>query len=76
MNPTFKYDNTNKSKHHQHLGFGKMLLNKAEEIAKSYNYNKIAVISGVGVKEYYKKRGYLKDNTYMVKTFDTKTKTF
>jgi elongator complex protein 3 len=51
----------------QHMGYGKMLLNKAEEIAYANKFNKIAVISGVGVRDYYKKNGYTLENTYMVK---------
>jgi len=53
----------------QHIGFGKMLMKKAEEITKKNGFNKLKVISGVGVREYYKKLGYKLDNEgiYMVK---------
>ena len=51
----------------QHSGLGKMLLNKAEEIAKQNNYKKIAIISGVGVRGYYRKFKYKLNKTYMVK---------
>lgn len=51
----------------QHKGFGRKLINKAEEIAKSKNFNKIAVISGTGVRNYYKKFGYKLEETYMIK---------
>jgi len=52
----------------QHQGFGKKLLKKAEEIAKSHSFDKIAVISGEGVREYYqKKNGYHTEGTYEVK---------
>ncbi len=51
----------------QHKGLGKELLKKAEEIAKQNGKNKIVVISGVGVREYYKKKGYKKEGPYMVK---------
>jgi elongator complex protein 3 len=56
----------------QHTGMGKRLLARAEEISlgdNSYNlsYSKIAIISGVGVREYYRKRGYSLEATYMVK---------
>jgi elongator complex protein 3 len=55
----------------QHHGLGKKLLAKAEGIAKSSGCDKIAVISGVGVREYYRKLGYeLEDRwEYMVKRF-------
>lgn len=54
----------------QHFGFGKKLMKEAEKIAKSgYNLPKIAVISGVGVREYYHKNGYKIEGTYMMKHF-------
>ena len=51
----------------QHVGFGKRLMAEAERIAKENGYKKMAVISGVGVREYYKKLGYHFEGTYMVK---------
>ena len=52
----------------QHKGFGKMLMEKAEELAKENGYKKIAVIAAIGTREYYKKLGYRLEGTYMVKT--------
>jgi elongator complex protein 3 len=51
----------------QHKGMGKKLIKEAEKIAKKNGLNKIAVISGVGVRGYYKKFGYRKKGTYVVK---------
>lgn len=51
----------------QHLGFGKKLLSKAEQLAKDAGFNKMAVISGVGVRNYYRKFGYKLQGSYMVK---------
>ena len=51
----------------QHKGLGKLLMKKAEEIARTEGMKKIAVISGVGVREYYRKLGYKLDGSYMVK---------
>ena len=52
----------------QHKGLGNKLMKEAEKIVKKQtNYNKIAVISGIGVREYYRKLGYRLDNTYMIK---------
>ena len=51
----------------QHKGFGKQLVEKAEEIAKQNGYLKIAIISGTGVRGYYKKLGYRLIDTYMIK---------
>lgn len=51
----------------QHTGFGKKLVQEAEKIAKKNKFKKLAVISGVGVRGYYRKLGYRLLNTYMVK---------
>jgi len=51
----------------QHQGIGKLLLKTAEDIARQNNYKKISVISGLGVREYYLKQGYFKDNFYVSK---------
>ncbi len=53
----------------QHKGLGKKLIEKAEEISKENGFEKVAVISGVGVRGYYRKWGYRKKGTYMVKSF-------
>ena len=45
----------------QHKGLGKLLMRKAEEITKKKGYKKLRVISGIGVREYYKKLGYKLD---------------
>jgi ELP3 family radical SAM enzyme/protein acetyltransferase len=55
------------SKDAQHLGLGKILLQKAEEISTKLNFNRIAIISGIGVRDYYRKRGYSLEGTYMIK---------
>jgi len=47
--------NTQKS---QHLGLGESLIKKAKEIAKEYSYQRISVISAIGTKEYYRKKGF------------------
>ncbi|MDH4330567.1 MAG: tRNA uridine(34) 5-carboxymethylaminomethyl modification radical SAM/GNAT enzyme Elp3 [Candidatus Moranbacteria bacterium] len=53
----------------QHIGLGKKLLKEAERIAKKeFGAEKIAVISGVGVRGYYRKNGYRLRDTYMVKS--------
>lgn len=54
----------------QHRGFGQKLVKRAEEIAKENGFKKIAIISGVGVREYYnKKLDYMLEGTYMTKKF-------
>jgi elongator complex protein 3 (tRNA carboxymethyluridine synthase) len=47
-----------KGKISQHKGLGKMLMNEAEKIAKKQGCKELNVISGVGVREYYRKLGY------------------
>lgn len=51
----------------QHKGLGKKLILAAEKIVRENDYKKMAVISGVGVRDYYRKLGYKKTGTYMVK---------
>ena len=52
----------------QHRGYGQLLVKTAEEIAISNGYKKVAVIAGVGTREYYKNKcGYHLEGTYMIK---------
>ncbi|MFT7615342.1 MAG: elongator complex protein 3 [Candidatus Woesearchaeota archaeon] len=52
----------------QHKGVGKALMAEAEKIAREQNRDKIVVISGVGVRGYYRKIGYEREGPYMVKS--------
>ncbi|MCX6743865.1 MAG: tRNA uridine(34) 5-carboxymethylaminomethyl modification radical SAM/GNAT enzyme Elp3, partial [Candidatus Parcubacteria bacterium] len=56
-----------KQKAVQHIGLGKRLIQEAEKISRKNGFKKIAVISGIGVREYYKNLGYTLWKTYMVK---------
>lgn len=51
----------------QHQGLGKWLINEAEKIVKDNKINKLSIISGVGVRDYYKNLGYHIEEGYMVK---------
>lgn len=51
----------------QHRGLGSRLLALAEDLAREKGYRRVAVTSGVGVREYYAKRGYARLGPYMVK---------
>ena len=52
----------------QHQGYGTMLMEEAERIARDeHGSKKLAVISGVGTRHYYRKLGYELESTYMVK---------
>jgi len=49
-------------------GYGTLLMEEAEHIArKEHRSTKIAVISGVGTRHYYRKLGYELEGPYMVK---------
>lgn len=51
----------------QHVGLGRRMLEKAEEISRAAGFKKIAVIAGVGTRNYYRKWGYELEGTYMTK---------
>ena len=55
----------------QHKGLGETLLELAEETAKKEGVNKLAIISGIGVREYYRKKGYTLKEGYMIKHLTT-----
>merc|ERR1712196_630816 len=43
----------------QHSGFGRRLMADAERIAADADFRKVAVISGIGTRDYYRKLGYV-----------------
>ena len=50
-------------------GYGTLLMREAERIARrEHRSAKLAVISGVGTRHYYRKLGYELEVPYMVKT--------
>ncbi|UCG68752.1 MAG: tRNA uridine(34) 5-carboxymethylaminomethyl modification radical SAM/GNAT enzyme Elp3, partial [Thermoplasmata archaeon] len=51
----------------QHQGYGKMLLSECEKIAQESDAKTLLVMSGVGVREYYRKLGYAREGPYMAK---------
>lgn len=63
---TVVHDEKNSTKT-QHRGLGKLLMKEAEEIAKHSGYKKIAVISSIGTRDYYRKLGYEREGRYMTK---------
>lgn len=53
----------------QHKGYGKRLIGIAEEIAIKKGFERMAIIAGTGVRDYYRKLGYKLEDTYMSKEF-------
>jgi elongator complex protein 3 len=49
----------------QHLGLGTELVNRAKEIARQAGYERMAVISAIGTREYYAKLDFALDGLYM-----------
>ena len=55
-----------KNEHTQHFGLGKKLIEKARQLAKEAGYRKIAVISAIGTREYYRKQGFEDGEMYQL----------
>ncbi|MCX6067638.1 MAG: tRNA uridine(34) 5-carboxymethylaminomethyl modification radical SAM/GNAT enzyme Elp3 [Chloroflexi bacterium] len=51
----------------QHAGLGTSLLVEAENIAKAHGFDKLAVISAIGTRQYYLERGFERGELYLVK---------
>ena len=51
----------------QHTGLGSRLLQKAHEIAAGEGYSRLAVISAIGTKPYYRRRGFSDGSLYQIK---------
>jgi len=51
----------------QHVGVGLNLINAAQELAASAGFKKLAVISAIGTRPYYRKRGFEIDGLYMTR---------
>jgi elongator complex protein 3 len=52
----------------QHQGYGRQLIERAESLAREAGYRKMAIISGIGAREYYRQKlGYHHDGPYVSK---------
>ncbi len=49
----------------QHMGYGERLIEEAKEISNQQGIEKLLVMSGVGVREYYRKLEFERDGPYM-----------
>jgi elongator complex protein 3 len=55
----------------QHQGYGRRLVEHAEKLAADAGYGKLAVLSGIGAREYYREHlGYRQDGPYVAKRLD------
>jgi elongator complex protein 3 len=52
----------------QHAGLGSRLIERAAQVAREAGYSQLAVISAVGTREYYRKRGFIDHNLYQFMT--------
>jgi elongator complex protein 3 len=52
----------------QHAGLGSELVKHAEEVAGSRGYRRMAIISALGTRGYYRRLGYELGENYMVKS--------
>lgn len=50
----------------QHLGLGSQLIKQAVKMARQQGYKKLAVISAVGTREYYRHRGFKDSKLYQI----------
>ena len=51
----------------QHIGLGTRLLHHAEQVARQKGFDRMAVISAVGTRKYYLKRGFHRGALYLIK---------
>jgi ELP3 family radical SAM enzyme/protein acetyltransferase len=68
-----------KDSHAQHKGFGRRMLARAELIAWFAGYKRMAIIAGIGTRNYYRKMGYEiapGDGGFMLKDIDRGTVLF
>lgn len=63
--PSLKLDKDSQGQA-QHLGLGTQLIEKAKEITRANGFSKLAVISSIGTREYYEKRGFKLIRLYQI----------
>jgi len=51
----------------QHRNYGKLLICRAEEIASDAGFTSLAIMSGIGVRPYYRRQGYERKGPYMIR---------
>ena len=53
----------------QHRNYGRELIARAETVAAGAGYQRLAIMSGIGVRPYYRKLGYERRGPYMIRDF-------
>ncbi|WP_321506536.1 tRNA uridine(34) 5-carboxymethylaminomethyl modification radical SAM/GNAT enzyme Elp3 [uncultured Methanoregula sp.] len=51
----------------QHRSYGRVLIGRAEETARDAGFDRLAIMSGIGVRPYYRKMGYERRGPYMIR---------
>ena len=51
----------------QHSGLGSTLIERSEQIAREHGFKHLVVIAAVGTRQYYEKRGFVRNGLYMSK---------
>jgi len=51
----------------QHVGLGGRLIEKAEKLARSAGFDRLAVISAIGTRRYYLRQGFQRGELYLIK---------
>ncbi len=51
----------------QHVGLGRRLIDKAAALAAARGYGRLAVISSIGTRAYYRKRGFVDGELYQIR---------
>jgi len=59
----------------QHLGLGTKLIEAAKKIATEHEFRKLAVISAVGTRQYYRKKGFEDGELYQFMTLQSPSQT-
>ena len=54
----------------QHIGLGWQLVDQAKAMARAAGFGRIAVISAIGTRNYYRKHGFEQDGLYMTNALD------
>lgn len=66
--PVVEIGHTGRSGQAQHSGLGTKLIAAAETLTRAAGYQRLAVISAIGTREYYRRQGFALEELYMMKT--------